>query len=171
MGFDSDDAVLVVDAGGRRCAVELRQVAEIRRIDALRPNSCQVDGSLGVVHHMGVRVPVYDLRTLVGTSATSEAEAIVVLDLPDRYAALLVDAVSDVRLVDSRLPISASRSAAGFEDALQRLEVSAFVAAGMVDAVAPPQAGMRQLQTFLGDLEQIAVLDPRLEAEARHVVA
>src|SRR5882757_9614988 len=63
------------------------------------------------------------------------------------------------------------RRAAGFDDALQRLEEAALVAAEMVDAAAPPQAGMRQHQALLGDLEQIAVLDPRLEPETRHVVA
>src|SRR5258705_8890080 len=38
------------------------------------------------------------------------------------------------------------RRAARFEDALQRFEVAALVTAGMIDAVAPPQARMRQLQ-------------------------
>ena len=47
----------------------------------------------------------------------------------------------------------------------------ALVAAEVIDAAAPPQARMRQRQAFLGDLEQIAVPDPGLEAEARHVVA
>src|SRR5439155_187379 len=42
------------------------------------------------------------------------------------------------------------RRAARFEDALQRFEVAALVTAGMVDAVAPPQARMRQLQAFPG---------------------
>src|SRR5206468_8257918 len=62
------------------------------------------------------------------------------------------------------------RRAARFEDALQRFEVAALVAAGVIDAVAPPQAGMRQLQALPGDLKQIAIPDPGLEAEARHVV-
>ena len=53
----------------------------------------------------------------------------------------------------------------------QRLEMTGLVAADMIDAAAPPQARMRQRQAFLGDLEQIAILDPGLEAEARHVVA
>jgi chemotaxis signal transduction protein len=115
MGLDSDDAVLVVDAGGRRYAIDLRQVAEIRGVEALRRHPSRVDRSLGVVHRMGVRVPVYDLRELVAPTATSDAEAVVVLDLPDRYAALLVDAVCDVRIVARRLPASASESAAGSE--------------------------------------------------------
>ena len=67
--------------------------------------------------------------------------------------------------------ISSAGRPAGFEDPLQRLEVAALVAAEMIDAVAPPQARMRQLQAFPGDLEQIAVPDPGLEAETRHVVA
>src|SRR6476620_2713420 len=62
------------------------------------------------------------------------------------------------------------RCAARFEDALQRFEVAALVAAQLIDAAAPPQAGMRQRQALPGDLEQIALPDPGLEAEARNVV-
>src|SRR4029453_11492512 len=63
------------------------------------------------------------------------------------------------------------RRAARFEDALQRFEVAALVAAKLIDAATPPQACMRQLQALPGDLEQIAIPDPGLEAEARDVVA
>src|ERR1700680_471922 len=59
------------------------------------------------------------------------------------------------------------RRAAAVDDSLQRFEMAALVAAGMIEAAAPPQARMRQRQAFLGDFEQIAILDPRLEAEAR----
>src|SRR5205085_6655942 len=63
------------------------------------------------------------------------------------------------------------RGAAGIDDAIERLQVPRFVAADRVDAAATTQARMCQNEAFLSDLEQIAVLDPRLEAEARHVVA
>src|SRR5260370_41812076 len=45
----------------------------------------------------------------------------------------------------------------------------AFVAAEMIGAAALAQAGMGQRQAFLGDLEQIAIPDPGLEAEAGHL--
>jgi hypothetical protein len=48
--------------------------------------------------------------------------------------------------------------------------MAAFVAAEMIDAAAPAQAGMRQLQTFPRDLEQITIPDPGLEAEPWDVV-
>ena len=36
MSFSPHDAVLVVHAGGKQCALDLRQVAEIRGTDAVR---------------------------------------------------------------------------------------------------------------------------------------
>ena len=63
------------------------------------------------------------------------------------------------------------RRAAGLDDALERFEEAALVASEMIDPATPAQSGVRQDQTLLGDLEQIAVLDPRLEAETRHVIA
>ena len=54
---------------------------------------------------MGVNVPVYDLRELLGTPQACAAEAVIVLDLPDRYAAVLVDFVCDARIAQSRLPV------------------------------------------------------------------
>src|SRR5713101_9581576 len=47
----------------------------------------------------------------------------------------------------------------------------ALVAAEVIDAAAPPQSRMRQRHALPGDFEQIAVPDPGLEAEPRHVVA
>src|SRR6185312_14272270 len=63
------------------------------------------------------------------------------------------------------------RRAPAIDDAIERLEMAGLVAAEMIDAVAPAQTRMREHEAFLGDLEQIAVLDPRLEAKARHLVA
>src|SRR4051794_8669429 len=63
------------------------------------------------------------------------------------------------------------RGVAAVDGALQRLQMAAFVPAEMIDMAAPPQALMREPHAFPGDLEQIAILDPRLEAEARDVVA
>src|SRR5262249_40561067 len=57
------------------------------------------------------------------------------------------------------------------DDAVERLQMAGLVPPGMVDAGAAAQAGMRQCQTFPGDLEQIAIADPRLEAQPRYVVA
>src|SRR5438132_11372923 len=59
------------------------------------------------------------------------------------------------------------RRAAGIDDAVERLQMPGLVAAELVDPAAPAQACMCQNEALLGDLEQIAVLDPRLEAEAR----
>ena len=114
MSFNPHNAVLVVHAGGKQCALDLRQVAEIRGTDAVQAAG-SVPGSPGVVHRNGVRVPVYDLRASVGAPTASDAEAVVVLDLPDRIAAVMVDAVCDVRIAKSRL--SAAEAGAGMRDA------------------------------------------------------
>src|SRR5438876_3806048 len=63
------------------------------------------------------------------------------------------------------------RAVSAIDNAVQRLEMTGLVAAGVIDVAAAPQAGTRQRQAFLGDFEQIAVSDPGLEAEPRHVVA
>jgi chemotaxis signal transduction protein len=112
MSFNPDDAVLVVHAGGAQCAIELRQVAEIRGREAVYAAGSG-PASHGVVHCNGVQVPVYDLRALLRTPMTSPAEAVVVLDLPDRVAAVMVDAVCDVRIAHSRLPAPAAGTSAG----------------------------------------------------------
>jgi len=101
MSFSPHDAVLVVHAGGKQCALDLRQVAEIRGTDAVRAAG-PIPSSLGVVHRNGVRVPVYDLRASAGAPIVSDAAAVVVMELPDRIAAVMVDAVCDVRIAKSR---------------------------------------------------------------------
>ncbi len=114
MSFSPHNAVLVVHAGGKQRALDLRQVAEIRGTDAVHAAG-SVPGSPGVVHRNGVRVPVYDLRASVGAPTASDAEAVLVLDLPDRIAAVRVDAVCDVRIAKSRL--SAAEAGVGMGDA------------------------------------------------------
>src|SRR5581483_3704072 len=61
--------------------------------------------------------------------------------------------------------------AAAIDDAVERLEVTGLVAAEMIEMTAPAQARMCERQALLGDLEQIAIPDARLEAQSRHVIA
>jgi chemotaxis signal transduction protein len=116
MSVSPDDAVLVVHAGGKQCAIDLRQVAEIRGSESVHAPGL-VPSSHGFVHRNGVRVPVYDLRALWGTPMASAAEAVIVLDLPDRIAAVMVDAVCDVRIANNRLPAAAAETIDGAPDA------------------------------------------------------
>ncbi|MGH8638640.1 MAG: chemotaxis protein CheW [Burkholderiales bacterium] len=116
MSFSPDDAVLVVHAGGKQCAIDLRQVAEIRGSESVHAAGL-VPSSRGFVQRNGVRVPVYDLRAFLGTPMASAAEAVVVLDLPDRIAAVMVDAVCDVRIAKNRLPAAAAETVDGATDA------------------------------------------------------
>src|SRR5438477_12392012 len=62
------------------------------------------------------------------------------------------------------------RGVSAFDNPVQRLEMTGFVTAGVIDAAPPPQAGMRHRLALLGDFVKIAVTDAGLEAEARFVV-
>ncbi|MCC7081644.1 MAG: chemotaxis protein CheW [Burkholderiales bacterium] len=103
MNIGPNDAVLVIYAGGIQCALDLRQVSAIRGSDVMHPAAMGANAA-GVVHQTGVRIPVYDLRAYPGTPIVTDAEAVIVLDLPDRVAAVLVDVVCEVRIATRRLP-------------------------------------------------------------------
>src|ERR1700692_4571469 len=58
----------------------------------------------------------------------------------------------------------------GIHDSVQRLEMTGLIASEVIDVAAPAQPRMRQRQAFLGDLEQVAIPDSGLEAEAWHII-
>jgi hypothetical protein len=92
------EAILVVDSGGQRYAFEMKLVAEIRTMQAV-----QIAGpGQGVLHRNGVRVPVFGLDDSPCPGSSSKPGALVVLDLPDRLAAVAVDAVCEVRITQAR---------------------------------------------------------------------
>lgn len=103
--------MLLVDIGGRRWAIALGTVAEVRGIDALatRPGAA----GMPFVCRNGIRIPVHDLRDLVGvrekTDRTDPA-AVLVFDLPDRIAAAIADAACEVRIAHRRAPEPADRA-------------------------------------------------------------
>ena len=96
----ANDAVLVVESGGQRYAFEMKLVAEIRGNRAVQ-GACngQTHDS---VQRNGVRVPVFRLGDSACAGSRGRCGAVVVLDLPDRVAAVAVDAVCEVRITHAR---------------------------------------------------------------------
>src|ERR1700759_5260294 len=58
----------------------------------------------------------------------------------------------------------------GINDTVQWFQIARLVTSEMIGAATTAQSRMRQHQTFLGDFEDVAILDPGLEAEMRNVV-
>ncbi len=104
------EAVLVVAAGGRRYAFELGSVAEIHGVrDAAAASAVR---GASVVRN-GVRVPVFRLDDGPDAAYADDAGALIVLDLPDRLAAVAVDAVCEVRIAQERLSAPVREPAEG----------------------------------------------------------
>jgi chemotaxis signal transduction protein len=94
------DAVLVVDSGGCRYAFELAGVVEVRGMgSAATPAHARMRA---VVDRNGIRMRVLHLDARLDAYCGDEARALIVLDLPDRFAAVAVDAVCEVRIPHTR---------------------------------------------------------------------
>jgi chemotaxis signal transduction protein len=95
------DAVLVVDSGGHRYAFELACVVEIRSSHGAA--AAVTDSRVRpILRRNGVRIPILGLGTTCSASSLDDAQAVIVLDLPDRIAAVAVDAVCEVRIAHTR---------------------------------------------------------------------
>ena len=108
MAANTHDAVLVVEVAGRAWAIELDAVAEVRSAQSLDASPAAAGP---VLRRNGVAVPVYPLAEALGMPY-DEAAAVVVLDLPDRIAAVGVDAVCEVRIPSCRSEPSPAHAAA-----------------------------------------------------------
>jgi chemotaxis protein histidine kinase CheA len=97
--------VLVVERDGRRYAFEVGCVNEVRALDAQEPCA---DGR-ALRDRNGVRVPVLALGDPGAHGDARAAEAVVVLELADRRAAVAVDAVCEVRIPHTRAPVIRER--------------------------------------------------------------
>lgn len=93
--------VLVVDAGGHRCAVPIAAVVEIHPAVRLADLPAAPEVVVGLLNRHGTALPVLSLRRRLRLADRSVHldDHLVVLRLPDRQVALLVDAAVDVRTV------------------------------------------------------------------------
>jgi purine-binding chemotaxis protein CheW len=108
---------------GRAFGVDVGTVREIKGWQAATPLPNAAAHVLGVINLRGAIIAVYDLRQRLGlgSASISRSSVVIVVDLGERFAGILVDAVSDiVDVVDSeRRP--APDVAGGGDDVLDGL--------------------------------------------------
>jgi purine-binding chemotaxis protein CheW len=105
--------IVTFKVGERTFGIDVGMVREIKGWQATTPLPHAAPHVRGVLNLRGVILAVYDLRTAIGLGATdaTATHVIVVVDVADKTAGLLVDSVSDI--VD--VPVSAVRPAPDLE--------------------------------------------------------
>lgn len=90
--------LLAFRSGGRRCAIDIGDVREIRSWSAPTPLPHAPPHLLGLVNLRGTVLPVTDLAVLLdaGPTASDPRNVIVVAERSDRMHGLLVEAVSEI---------------------------------------------------------------------------
>jgi purine-binding chemotaxis protein CheW len=148
--------LLCVDVAGQRCGLPIEAVVEIHPAVQLAPLPDAPEIVAGLVNRRGRALPVLDLRRRLGLPPRQlqVADRLVVLRLPDREAALLVDAAVDVLTVAAALVDEAvmrstqallSQSVAVLPDGLVVvLDVASFLSSTDVAAL---DAAMQQALT------------------------
>ena len=105
--------IVTFKVGDRTFGIDVGIVREIKGWQATTPLPHAAAHVRGVLNLRGVILAVYDLRTAIGLGMTeaTATHVIVVVDVEDKTAGLLVDSVSDI--VD--VPVSAVRPAPDLE--------------------------------------------------------
>lgn len=95
--------LLCVDVAEHRCGLPLENVLEIHPAVQLAPLPDAPDVVLGLLNRRGRALPVIGLRRRLGlpTRSLLASDRLVVLQLPDREVALLVDAAVDILAVSA----------------------------------------------------------------------
>lgn len=96
--LSGDLHLLRVEVAGTACALPLERVLEIHAAVQLTPLPDAPEVVVGLVNRRGRPLPVLDLRRRLGLPSrpVQVEDRLVVLQLPDRDVALLVDAAVDV---------------------------------------------------------------------------
>lgn len=135
--------LLVVEVAGHRCGLPVEAVVEIHPAVGLGSLPDAPEVVVGLVNRRGTAVPVLSLRRRLGLAARAlrTDDHLVVLRLPDRQVALLLDAAIEVRTVpvadiDAAATTDAvhSRGAAVLEDGL-------LVVVDLASFLSPDEAG------------------------------
>jgi purine-binding chemotaxis protein CheW len=129
----------------RTFGVEVEAVREIKGWQPTTPLPNAAGHVLGVINLRGAIIAVYDLRARLGLGAASvsRSSVVIVVDLEERYAGILVDAVSDIIDVPRSSFRSAPDIAGDGDDALTALlvrgeEVIALLDLSAIVREAPP---------------------------------
>lgn len=112
-----------VDA--RTFGVEVEAVREIKGWQPTTPLPNAAGHVLGVINLRGAIIAVYDLRRRLGLgpATISRSSVVIVIDLGERFAGILVDAVSDIIDVPRSAFRAAPEIAGEGDDALKALLV------------------------------------------------
>lgn len=120
---------------GRAFGVDVGAVREIKGWQAATPLPNAAAHVLGVINLRGAIIAVYDLRQRLGLgpASISRSSVVIVIDLGERLAGILVDAVSDiVDVVDSERRPAPDVSGGG-DDVLDGLVVEGEDVVALLD--------------------------------------
>ena len=118
--------------------VEVESVREIKGWQPTTPLPNAASHALGVINLRGTIIAVYDLRHRLGLgpAEVSRSSVVIVVDLADRLAGILVDAVSDIIDVPRSSLRSAPEIAGDGDDALTALLVRGDDVIALLDIAA-----------------------------------
>lgn len=93
-----DGEVLTFKLGNEEYGVDILQVREIRRFDAVTSIAHAPPVIKGVIELRGTVIPILDLRVkfAVGDGGTDAFSVVIILNVSDRLIGAVVDSVSDV---------------------------------------------------------------------------
>jgi purine-binding chemotaxis protein CheW len=117
--------IVTFKVDGRHFGVDVGAVREIKGWQQTTPLPNAAPHVLGVINLRGAIIAVYDLRRRLdlGASALTRSSVVIVVDLGDRLAGILADAVSDILNVTSEELRPAPDVAGNSADLLQALVV------------------------------------------------
>lgn len=85
--------MILIRAGGHRCAVPLANVSEVMRILPIKPIAGAAVYVRGISVVRGQSIPVIDLGVLLGNAAADDGGRLIVLRVNERNVAMAVDAI------------------------------------------------------------------------------
>ncbi len=127
--------IVTFKVDGRSFGVDVASVREIKGWQPTTPLPNAASHVLGVINLRGAIIAVYDLRRRLGlgSSTISRSSVVIVIDLGERLAGLLVDAVSDIVEIQVSSLRPAPEIAGEGDDILQALVVKGDEVVALLD--------------------------------------
>lgn len=135
--------IVTFKVDGRAFGVNVGTVREIKGWQAATPLPNAADYVLGVINLRGAIIAVYDLRRRLGLgpASISRSSVVIVVDLGERYAGILVDAVSDIVDVADSERREAPDAAGNSDEVLEGLVVKGEDVVALLDLRAVVREG------------------------------
>lgn len=127
--------IVTFKVDSRSFGVDVASVREIKGWQPTTPLPNAASHVLGVINLRGAIIAVYDLRRRLGLGASviSRSSVVIVVDLGERLAGLLVDAVSDIVDIQISSLRPAPEIAGEGDDILQALVVKGDEVVALLD--------------------------------------